>query len=117
LALIKNEINSVCCHIQNVNLSPQKIDYPLYQPKFGWCPIEFIKPTFENTTRLARSLHLYGNKRKHYKSRFPAFNVSWRNEPVATDTVFSNTPVIDNGAKIAQVFVGCNTLVPDTYSM
>jgi hypothetical protein len=55
--------------------------------------------------------------RKHYKLRFQAFNVSRRNEPVATDTVFLDTPAIDNGAIIAQIFVGRDTLVTDIYSM
>jgi hypothetical protein len=117
LKLIQNEINSVCYQIHNVNLSPQNIDYPSYQSKFGWCPMELIKPTFENTTQLARSLHLYGDMRKHCKSRFPAFNVRQCNEPVATDTVFSDTPAIDNGARIAQIFVGRDALVTDIYSM
>jgi hypothetical protein len=98
-------------HIQNVNLSPQNIDYPSYQSKIGWCPMDLIKPTFEYTTQLARGLQ------KHYNSRFPALNFSQRNEPVATDTVFSDIPAIDNGARIAQIFVGRDTLVTDIYSM
>jgi hypothetical protein len=55
--------------------------------------------------------------RKRYKSRFPEFNVSQRNKPVATDTVFSNTPAIDNYASIAQIFVGRDTLVTDIKSI
>jgi hypothetical protein len=33
--------------------------------------------------------------RKHYKSRFPAANVSRLNEVVATDTYVSDTPALD----------------------
>jgi hypothetical protein len=35
--------------------------------------------------------------RKHYKSRFPAANVSRFIEVVATDTYFSDTPALDVG--------------------
>ena len=54
---------------------------------------------------------------KHFKSRFPSFNVLCRNEPVATDTIYSDTPVIDNGTKCTQLFIGRNTLVADIYDM
>ena len=32
--------------------------------------------------------------RKHFKSRFPAFNIPRRNKAVAADTIFSDTPTI-----------------------
>ena len=38
-------------------------------------------------------------------------------EPVATDTVFSDTPAVDSGVKQAQIFVGRDTLVTDAYPM
>ena len=44
--------------------------------------------------------------RKHFKSRFPAFNIPRRSEEVATDTIFSDTPAIDSGVTMAQTFVG-----------
>ena len=43
---------------------------------------------------------------KHFKSRFPAFNIPHRNEAVATDTIFSDTPAIDSGASMAQIVLG-----------
>ena len=55
--------------------------------------------------------------RKHFKSRFPAFNIPRRNEAVATDTIFSDTPAIDSGVTMAQLFVGKDTLVSDVYGM
>ena len=55
--------------------------------------------------------------RKHFKSRFPAFNIPCRNEVVATDTIFSDTPAIDSGVTIAQTFVGKDSLVSDVYPM
>ena len=49
--------------------------------------------------------------KKHIKSRNPAFNIPSRHEPVATDTIFSDTPVVDSGVKQAQVFVGMDILL------
>ena len=54
---------------------------------------------------------------KHLKSRNPALNIPRRHEPVATNTVFSDTPAVDSGVKQSQVFVGRETLVADAYPM
>ena len=52
------------------------------------------------------------------QSPYPALNVWRRHEPVATDTVFSETPAIDSGGQtMAQIFVGRKTLVIDVYGM
>ena len=50
-----------------------------------------------------------------FKSRNPALNVHRRNEPVATDFIFSNTEAVDNGSTIASLYVGRKTLVADVY--
>jgi hypothetical protein len=55
--------------------------------------------------------------KQHWKSRFPACNVKRRNEAVATDTVFSDTPAVDSGVKAAQIFVGRDSLVVDFYGV
>ena len=47
----------------------------------------------------------------------PALNVHRRNEPVATDTIYSNTPAIESGVTQPQFFVGCKTMVCDAYPM
>ena len=52
---------------------------------------------------------------KHHKSRNPALNIPRRHEPVATDTVFSDTPAVDSSIKQTQVFVGRDMLVTDAY--
>ena len=44
-------------------------------------------------------------------------NVPRRHEPVATDTIFSDTSAVDSGIKQAQVFVGRDSFVVDVYSM
>ena len=49
--------------------------------------------------------------RKWFKSPNPALNIARRHEPVATDTVFSDTPAVDtNGVTTAQFFVGTKSL-------
>ena len=55
--------------------------------------------------------------KKHLKSRNPALNIPRRHEPVATDTVFSDTPAVDSGVKQAQVVFGRDTLVAYAYPM
>jgi hypothetical protein len=55
--------------------------------------------------------------KQHWRSRFPACNVRRRNEPVATDTVFSDTPAVDCGVTTAQIFVGRESLVADVYGL
>ena len=55
--------------------------------------------------------------RKHFKSRFPAFNTPHRNEAVPTDSIFSDTPAIDSGVTMGQILVGKESLVSDVYPM
>ena len=54
---------------------------------------------------------------RHYRSPFPALNVNRRDEPVATDTVYADTPDIEHGHKAAQFFVGLRSLVSDAYGV
>jgi hypothetical protein len=53
--------------------------------------------------------------KKQYKSPNPALNVHPRDEPVATNTIYSDTPVIDCGVTSAQLFVGTKTRTADVY--
>jgi hypothetical protein len=69
----------------NIKTTKVPVDFESYRPKFGWAPTHVIKHTFDNTTQHIRSLHLYDDMRKIFKSRFP------------TDTVYSDTPAIDDG--------------------
>ena len=55
--------------------------------------------------------------KRHLKSRNPALNVPRRHEPVATDTVYSDTPAIDSGVKMAQLFIGKASFISDIYPM
>ena len=55
--------------------------------------------------------------KKHFKSRNAVFNIPRRNEPVATDTILSDTPAIHDGSTMEQFCVGKDTLVCDAYGI
>ena len=83
---------------------------------FAWLPVETIKKTWENTTQYGR-IPISTILKKHYKASHLALNVKRPNEDVATDTIYYNTPAVDSGVKIAQFFVGKETLVCDVYPL
>ena len=91
-------------------------DFDALRPFFGWAPADTIKRTFAVTTQYARG-RVSDTLKKHWKSRFPACNVKRRNEAVATDTVFSDTPAVASGVTAAQIFVGRESLVVDVYPL
>jgi hypothetical protein len=95
------------------NVTP---NYELLRPLFGWAPADTIRRTFSVTTQYARG-RVSDTLKQHSRSRFPACNVRCRNELVATDTVFSDTPAVDCGVTAAQIFVGRETLVDDVYGL
>jgi uncharacterized protein YjaG (DUF416 family) len=55
--------------------------------------------------------------RKHFKYRFPAFNVLRGIEPVDTYTIYSDSPAVDDCSKCAQIFVGRTSLVTAIYGI
>ena len=91
-------------------------EFDKYRPYFGWVNADTIRDTFKHTTQWGTSVGTFPMKR-HLKSSNPALNVPWRHEAVATDTVYSDTPAIDSGVKLAQLFVGKDSLVSDTYPL
>ena len=92
------------------------IDYDKLKPYFGWVNAETIQKIFENSTQWAvTSTRL--PMRKHFISTFPAFNIPHRNEAVAMDTIFSDTPAIDSGVTMEQIFVGKDSSDSDVYPM
>ncbi len=91
-------------------------DYQALRPFFGWLSTDVIKDTFEHTTQYARITT--GTLLKCvFKSANPALNVHRRNEPVAADIVYADTPAVDNGSTAAVLFVGTESLVTDTYGI
>jgi len=99
---INNEVHQ---HIR----SPRKEDYESYRDHFLGLPVSIIERTFKSTTQYDRSGWIEGKIFDTWKSPFPALNIPRRNEPVATDTVFSDTPAIETGENEAQFFVGVLT--------
>ena len=75
----------------------------------GFLPIPLNVPLLSRH-RFARG-RVSDTLKQHWRSRFPACNVKRRNEPVATDTVFSDTPAVDCGMTAAQLFVGRESLL------
>jgi len=83
---------------------------------FGWLPADIIKQTFEVTTQYAH-LPMSTLLNKRYEYPFPALNVHRRDGPVAMDTIYLDTPAVDSGATIAQVFVHVESLVTNVYAI
>ena len=78
--------------------------------------LDVIQNTLDRTTQFYQTPKSSELKKMH-KSPYHACNVQRRQEPLATDTVCSDTPAIDNGSKVAQTFVGTNSLVTDVFGM
>ena len=93
------------------------VNYEKYRPYFLQVPIEKVRKTFEATTRYATNVVSSGHITQTMRSPFPALNVHRRNEPVATDTFFADTPAVDCGATMAQFYVGRISQVIDIYPM
>ncbi len=89
-------------------------DYEAVRPLFGWFPADIIKRTFQCTTQYAR-MPMSTTLKKTYRTPFPAANVHRRDEDVASDFVYSNTPAVDSGATQASIFVGRRSHVTDVY--
>ena len=106
--------------VSTVNLhqsSPQEPDWNALHPFFAWTSPSTIKDTFNVTTRHGTAPHTHDYIKKHFKSRNPVFNIPRRSEAVATDTIFSDTPAVDDGSTMAQFFCGRDTLVCDAYGI
>ena len=97
--------------------SPQEPDWNALCPFFAWTSPSSIKDTFNITTRHGTAPHTQDYIKKHFKSRNPVFNIPRCSEAVATDTIFSDTPAVDDGSTKAQFFCGRDTLVCDAYGI
>ena len=97
--------------------SPQEPDWNALRPFFAWTSPSSIKDTFNVTTRHGTAPHTQDYIKKHFKSRNPVFNIPRRSEGVAIDTIFSDTPAVDDGSTMAQFFCGRDTLVCDAYGI
>ena len=86
--------------------SSQEPDWNALRPFFAWTSPSSIQDTFNVTTRHGSAPHTQDYIKKHFKSRNPVFNIPRRSEAVATDTIFSDTPAVDDGSTMAQFFCG-----------
>jgi hypothetical protein len=110
------EIISDIYGVHSSEISKATPNFDLLCPLFGWAPADTIKRTFGVTTQYAQG-RVSDTIKQHWHSRFPACNVKWRHEQVATDTVFSDTPAVDCGVTAAQLFVRRESLVADVYGL
>ena len=97
--------------------SSQEPNWNALRPFFAWTSPSSIQDTFNVTTRHGTAPHTQDYIKKHFKSCNPVFNIPRRSEAVATDTIFSDTPAVDDGSTMAQFFCGRDTLVCDAYGI
>ena len=97
--------------------SSQEPDWNALRPFFAWTSPSSIQDTFNVTTRHGTAPHTQDYIKKHFKSRNPVFNIPRCSEAVAIDTIFSDTPAVDDGSTMAQFFCGQDTLVCDAYGI
>ena len=97
--------------------SSHEPDWNALCPFFAWTSPSSIQDTFNVTTSHGTAPHTQDYIKKHFKSRNPVFNIPRRSEAVATDTIFSDTPAVDDGSTMAQFFCGRDTLVCDAYGI
>ena len=97
--------------------SPQEPDWNTQRPFLAWTPPSSIKDTFNVTTRHGTAPNTQDYIKNHFKPRNPAFIIPRCSEDVATDTIFSDTPAVDDGSTMAQFFCGHDNLVCDAYGI
>ena len=107
-------------HTTNLHQSsPQEPDWNALRPFFAWkmdIPIQHQGHFQCHHQAWDCSTHQDYIK-KHFKSRNPVFYIPRCSEAVATDTIFSDTPAVDDGSTMAQFFCDRDTLVCDAYGI
>ena len=97
--------------------SPQEPDWNTQRPFLAWTSPSSIKDTFNVTTRHGTAPNTQDYIKNHFKPRNPVFIIPRCSEDLATDTIFSDTPAVDDGSTMAQFFCGHDTLVCDAYGI
>ena len=97
--------------------SPQEPDWNTQRPFLAWTSPSSIKDTFNVTTRHGTAPNTQDYIKKHFKPRNPVFSISRCSEAGATDTIFSDTPAVDDGSTMSQFFCGHDTFVCDAYGI
>jgi len=115
-AVFANDLNDVSeSNVYDININPP--DYEAERIYFLNVPQDVVRRTRNATTNFYQSVGANGTIRNSYRSRFPAANIERRNEPVATDTVYTDTPAYNGGQTCAQVFVGRRSRYIQIYGM
>ena len=97
--------------------SPQEPDWNTQRPFLAWTSPSSIKDTFNVTTRHETAPNTQDYIKHHFKPRNPVFSIPRCSEDVATDTIFSNTPDVDDCSTMTQFFYGHDTFACDTYGI
>jgi hypothetical protein len=88
-------------------MKPRKQNHDQYARYFPGTAMETIKATSEATTQLGTRGAVEGfNLRDRIIAPKPVLSIPRRHEDVATDTLYSQTPAIDDGSTAAQFFIG-----------
>jgi len=82
--------------VHNRKIRPEDPDLKKLAPYFGFVEEKRIQKTIENTTQFGKVENRVPFRR-HFKSRFPAHNVSRVNDVFSVDTFFSSVPAYDDG--------------------
>ena len=110
-----NTMRPIHIYRTQVKLRPEQ--YEELRPHFLFANKEVVEKTIGATTDFGRTPKMNGPMYYTHKSPFPAMNVRRRNEAVATDTIFSDTACVATGVKMAQIFVGRDSLLVDIFGM
>ena len=97
--------------------SPQEPDWNTQRPYPTWTSPSSIKDTFNVTTRHETAPNTQDYIKHHFKPRNPVFSIPRCSEDVATDTIFSNTPDVDDCSTMTQFFYGHDTFTCGTYGI
>ena len=97
--------------------SPQEPDWNTQRPFLAWTSPSSIKDTFNVTTRHGTAPNTQDYIKHHFKPRNPVFSIPRCSEDVGTDTIFSETPAVDDGSTMTKFFYGHDTFACDTYGI
>jgi hypothetical protein len=88
-------------------VKPSKRDLSKYARYFPGYNIDTIRRTFDATTQYGtRGAKAGFTLQNQIVSPNPVLNLPRRHEDVATDTIYSSTPAVDDGSTAAQFFIG-----------
>ena len=97
--------------------SPQEPDWNTQRPSLAWTSPSSIKDSFNVTTRHETAPDTQDYIKHHFKPRNPVFSIPRCSEDVGTDTIFSETPAVDDGSTMTKFFYGHDTFACDTYGI